>query len=260
MNFYKRDTLNDKFEEFENRFQLKLDEQNIAHKTQIQKLDDKIARLETENSRTYELIDKLYEYRFNEISCQINHQVSECNNKIDNIFKTLHEELQNITNQINILNNNQKEISIETQNINKFYKQIDTLSKQQQFTNEKVIALNQEVSKINDDISSIENSVSAITENITALEERQRLSDIYDLKIMVERIVKLEENKLSDCNDVKKITKQINILTTKQKCLSWLETLSLETPMTSHERARNLSMVSVKAIAWLVQPEVSSFG
>ena len=26
MNFYKRDTLNDKFEEFENRFQLKLDD------------------------------------------------------------------------------------------------------------------------------------------------------------------------------------------------------------------------------------------
>lgn len=216
MNFYKRDTLNDKFEEFEKRFQLKLDEQNITHNTQIQKLNDKISRLETENSRTYELIDKLYEYRFQEISCQITHEVSECNIKIDNIFKTLHEELQNITNQINILNNNQNEISIETQNINKFYKQIDTLSKQQQFTNEKVIALNQEVSKINDDISSIENSVSAITENITALEERQWLSDIYDLKIMAERIVKLEENKLSDCNDVKKITKQINILTTKQ--------------------------------------------
>ena len=216
MNFYKKDTLNDKFEEFENRFQLKLDEQNIAHKTHIQKLDDKISRLETENSRTYELIDKLYEYRFKEISCQITHDVSECNIKIDNIFKTLHEELQNITNQINILNNNQNEISIETQNINKFYKQIDTLSKQQQFTNEKVIALNQEVSKINDDISSIENSVSAITENITALEERQWLSDIYDLKIMAERIVKLEENNLSVCNDLKKITKQINILTTKQ--------------------------------------------
>ena len=49
MNFYKRDTLNDKFEEFENRFQLKLDEQNIAHKTHIQKLDDKITRLEIEN-------------------------------------------------------------------------------------------------------------------------------------------------------------------------------------------------------------------
>ena len=56
-----------------------MDEQNIAHKTQIQKLDDKIARLETENSRTYELIDKLYEYRFKEISCQITN---------------LHEELQ----------------------------------------------------------------------------------------------------------------------------------------------------------------------
>ena len=76
MNFYKKDTLNDKFEEFENRFQLKLDEQNIAHKTQIQKLDDKIARLETENSRTYELIDKLYEYRFKEISCQSSYLLS----------------------------------------------------------------------------------------------------------------------------------------------------------------------------------------
>ena len=53
LNFYKKDTLNDKFEEFEKRFQLKLDEQNIAHKTHIQKLDDKISRLETENSRTY---------------------------------------------------------------------------------------------------------------------------------------------------------------------------------------------------------------
>ena len=62
MNFYKTpklDALNEKFNEFENRFQLKLDEQNTAHKIHIQKLDDKIARLEEENSRTFELIDKL---------------------------------------------------------------------------------------------------------------------------------------------------------------------------------------------------------
>ena len=177
MNFYKKDTLNDKFEEFEKRFQLKLDEQNITHNQQIQKLNDKIARLETENSRTYELIDKLYEYRFKEISCQ----VSDCNIKIENILKNL----QNKSN-------------------NNF---------DQQGTNENVILL---ISKINDNVSSIENDVSAITENITALEDRQCLVDMYDLKIMVDRIVKLEENKLSDCNDLKKITKQINILTTKQ--------------------------------------------
>ena len=231
MNFYKRDTLNDKFEEFENRFQLKLDEQNIAHKTHIQKLDDKISKLETKNSITYELIDKLYECRFNEISCHITHQVSETNIKIDNTFKTLHEELQNIMlltkeqikiitdkveicmneiKQINILNNNQKEMSIEIKNINnKFDKDIHKLTTQQEVTNEKVILLNHYV-------SSIETDVSAITENITALEERQWLSDIYDLKIMAERIVKLEDKQLSYCNDLKKITKQINILTTKQ--------------------------------------------
>jgi hypothetical protein len=211
MNFYKKekDTSNDKFEEFEKRFQLKLDEQNIAHKTHIQKLNDKIARLETENSRTYELIDKLYECRFKEISCQITHEVSECNNKIDHIFKTLHEELQNITNQINILNNNQKEISIEIKNLqNKSNNNFD-----QRGTNENVILL---ISKINDNVSSIENNVSAITENITTLEDRQCLVDMYDLKIMVERIVKLEDKQLFDCNDIKKITKQINILTTKQ--------------------------------------------
>ena len=209
MNFYKKDTLNDKFEEFENRFQLKLDEQNIAHKTHIQKLDDKIARLETENSRTYELIDKLYEYRFNEISCQITNQVSECNIKIDNAFKTLHEELQNITNQINILNNNQKNIYIEIQNL----QNNSNNNFEQQCANKNVILL---VSKINDNVSSIENDISVITENIKALEERQWLADIYDLKIIAERIVKLEDNQLSDSNDFKKITKQINILTTKQ--------------------------------------------
>jgi predicted nuclease with TOPRIM domain len=96
MNFYKRDTLNDKFEEFEKRFQLKLDEQNITHNTQIQKLNDKIARLETENSRTYELIDKLYEYRFQEInnntaklseqmSSKLNHCISVYDNKLHTV-------------------------------------------------------------------------------------------------------------------------------------------------------------------------------
>jgi hypothetical protein len=186
-----------------------LDEQNIAHKTHIQKLDDKIARLETENSRTYELIDKLYEYRFNEISCQITNQVSECNIKIDNIFKTLHEELQNITNQINILNNNQKNIYIEIKNL----QNNSNNNFEQQCANKNFILL---ISKINDNVSSIENDISVITENIKALEERQWLADIYDLKIIAERIVKLEDNQLSNSNDFKKITKQINILTTKQ--------------------------------------------
>ena len=219
MNFYKRDTLNDKFEEFENRFQLKLDEQNIAHKTQIQKLDDKIARLETENSRTYELIDKLYEYRFNEISCQINHQVSECNNKIDNTFKTLHEGLQKVMlltkekitiitdkveicmneiKQINILNNNQKEMSIEIKNINnKFDKDIHKLTTQQQVTTENIVELNHEVSEINREVTSIyEISISDIKNKISLLEDKledKQWSNCYDLKIITEDIVKLKE-------------------------------------------------------------------
>ena len=140
MNFYKKDTLNDKFEEFENRFQLKLDEQNIAHKTQIQKLDDKIARLETENSRTYELIDKLYEYRFNEISCQITNQASGCNNKIDNTFKTLHEGLQKV-----MLLTKEK-ISIITDKVEISMNEIKEINNS---TTKNVMQLNQDVSKIN---------------------------------------------------------------------------------------------------------------
>jgi len=219
MNFYKRDTLNDKFEEFANRFQLKLDEQNIAHKTHIQKLDDKIAKLETENSRTYELVDKLYEYRFNEISCHINHQVSECNIRIDNTFKTLHEGLQKVMlltkekitiitdkveicmneiKQINILNNNQKEMSIEIKNINnKFDKDIHKLTTQQQVTTENIDELNQKVSEINDEVTSIyEISISDIKNNISLLEDKledKQWSNCYDLKIITEDIVKLKE-------------------------------------------------------------------
>lgn len=121
MNFYKTpklDALNEKFNEFENRFQLKLDEQNTAHKIHIQKLDDKIARLEEENSRTFELIDKLYEYRFKEIhdtiasiSTQINHLVSEGDIKIEQTFKSLQnivEKLSETTNTRNEMEKNDK--------------------------------------------------------------------------------------------------------------------------------------------------------
>ena len=216
MNFYKRDTLNDKFEEFENRFQLKLDEQNIAHKTQIQKLDDKIARLETENSRTYELIDKLYEYRFKEISCQI----TNLHEELQKVMLLTKEKITIITDkveicmndikQINILNNNQKEINkkenVTSKNVIQLNQKVSRINDDLTFIHlflipdiiKNITALkvefNQEVSKINDDVSSVENDVSELTENITAL----------------------EDNQLSDCNDLKKLTKQINILTTKQ--------------------------------------------
>ena len=62
MNFYttsKVETLNDRLTEVEKRFQLKLDELQTQYTNHIQKLDNKIDRLENESLRTYELIDKL---------------------------------------------------------------------------------------------------------------------------------------------------------------------------------------------------------
>lgn len=155
----KSDSLNDKLQELENRFQEKMDEQSNAYKLHIQKLDEKFAGMEEKNKITYELMDKLYEYRFQEInnntaklstkmSCKINQCISVYDNKLDNTFTTLQEGMQNITNQINILNNNQKEILIEIQKLqnnagNYFEEQIDTLTKQQEVTNEKLVALNE---------------------------------------------------------------------------------------------------------------------
>lgn len=164
----KSDSLNDKLQELENRFQEKMDEQTNAYNLHIQKMDEKFAGLEEKNKITYELMDKLYEYRFQEInnnaaklsrqmSCKINQCISEYDNKLDNTFTTLQEGMQNITNQINILNNNQKEIFIEIQKLqnnagNHFEEKIDTLTKQQEVTNEKLVALNDNVSELDDKI------------------------------------------------------------------------------------------------------------
>lgn len=164
----KSDSLNDKLQELENRFQEKMDEQTNAYNLHIQKLDGKIAGMEEKNKITYELMDKLYDYRFQEInnntaklstqmSCKINQCISVYDNKLDNTFTTLQHGMQNINNQINILNNNQKEIFIEIQKLqnnagNHFEEKIDTLTKQQEVTNEKLVALNDNVSELDDKI------------------------------------------------------------------------------------------------------------
>lgn len=182
----KSDSLNDKFQELENRFQEKMDEQTNAYKLHIQKMDEKFAGLEEKNKITYELMDKLYEYRFQEInnntaklstqmSCKLNHCISVYDNKLDNSFTTLQEGLQNITSQINILNNNQKQIFIEIQklknnsNNNIFEKQINTLIKQQEVTNEKLVVLNTTVSEIDD---KIDVHVCEVYEKIDGLEDK----------------------------------------------------------------------------------------
>ena len=191
----KSDSLNDKLQELENRFQEKMDEQTNAYKRHIQKLDEKFAGMEEKNKITYELMDKLYEYRFQEInnntaklstqmSCKINQCISVYDNKLDNTFTTLQQGMQNITNQINILNNNQKEIFIEIQKLknnagNHFEEKIDTLTKQQEVTNEKLVALNENVSELDDKIDELEKKT-----------DETNWSVCYDIKQIEEKLNK----------------------------------------------------------------------
>jgi hypothetical protein len=206
----KSDSLNDKLQELENRFQEKMDEQTNAYKLHIQKLDEKFAGMEEKNKITYELMDKLYEYRFQEInnntaklstqmSCKINHCISVYDNKLDNTFTTLQQGTQNITNQINILNNNQKEIFIEIQKLknnagNYFEEQIDTLTKQQEVTNEKLVALNKNITKLDNKIDiedtklykKIDKLEEKLNEKIDGLEEKIN-DDIIELKIKIDK-------------------------------------------------------------------------
>lgn len=214
MNFYKRDTLNDKFEEFEKRFQLKLDEQNITHNTQIQKLNDKIARLETENSRTYELIDKLYEYCFQEInnntaklseqmSSKLNHCISVYDNKLENTFTTLQKVMLLTKEKISVIMDKLEICMNESKNIEE---QINTLTKQQETTNEKLVALNNNVSELDEKIDGLDKNIDV---DVCGLYER------IDEKI--DRLDKnIDENNWSVCYDIKTINEKINILTTKQ--------------------------------------------
>jgi len=228
INFYKTPTkleaLNEKFNEFENRFQLKLDEQNTAHKIHIQKLDDKIARLEEENSRTFELIDKLYEYRFQEInnniaklseqmSGKLNQCISVYDNKLENTFTTLHEGMQNIHSQINVLNKNQKEIFIEIQKLknnasNNFEEQINTLTKQQESTNEKLVALTNTVFDLDD---KIDVNVCELYEKIDELEEKHSLTG--ELLLDVHTHSKIGNTSQQNLNN--KISEKINVLETR---------------------------------------------
>jgi hypothetical protein len=214
----KSDSLNDKLRELENRFQEKMDEQTNAYKLHIQKLDEKFAGLEEKNKTTYELMDKLYEYRFQEInnntaklstqmSCKLNHCISMYDNKLDNTFTTLQEGLQNITSQINILNNNQKEIFIEIQKLknnsgNNFGEQIDTLTKQQEVTNEKLVALNEincsYLLNINKKIGELENiskqniDTTIITDKLDEINMGNRTDLLKILNMMSEKIYKVE--------------------------------------------------------------------
>ena len=124
----KSELLNDNLRELENRFQERIDEHDKYYKLHIQKLDEKLVVLEEKHKITYELMDKLYDYRFQEInnntaklstqmSCKLNQCISVYDNKLGNTFTTLQDGMQNITNQINILNNNQNEIMIEMQKL-----------------------------------------------------------------------------------------------------------------------------------------------
>jgi hypothetical protein len=216
----KSDSLNDKLQELENRFQEKMDEQTNAYKLHIQKLDEKFAGMEEKNKITYELMDKLYDYRFQEInnntaklstqmSCKINQCISVYDNKLDNTFTTLQHGMQNINNQINILNNNQKEIFIEMQKLknnagNYFEEQIDTLTKQQEVTNEKLVALNKNVSELDDKIDiGVSDLYQQIDEKINGLEEKidkNNGSVNYDFKKINEKIYEMELENISNPN------------------------------------------------------------
>jgi len=239
MNFYKKDTLNDKFEEFENRFQLKLDEQNITHNTQIQKLDDKISRLETENSRTYELIDKLYEYRFQEInnnttklseqmSSKLNHCISVYDNKLENTFTTLQKVMLLTKEKISVIMDKLEICMNESKNIEE---QINTLTKQQETTNEKLVALNNNVSELDEKIDGLDKNtdvdvcglyekIDGLDENIDYLDEKidklNKKIDGLDEKIdgldkNIDGLDKnIDDNNLSGCYDIKTINEKIN--------------------------------------------------
>lgn len=225
----KYDSLNDKLQELENRLQEKMDEQTNTYKLDIKKLDEKIAGLEEKNKITHELMDKLYEYRFQEInnntaklstqmSCKLNQCIRLYDNKLENTFTSLHEGIQNITSQINILNNNQKEIFIEIKklknnsNNNIFEKQINTLIKQQEVTNENLESLNnsytifckeQSLKIVPDDedqyiedniIQTINQEIIDITENKTKvpLSSKERTKRYYDKNPEKERLRKKE--------------------------------------------------------------------
>ena len=180
----KSESLNDKLQKLENNFQEKMDEQDKSYKLHIQKLDEKIVVLEEKHKITYELMDKLYDYRFQEInintaklskqfSCKLNECISVYDKKLEFNFTTLQENAQNINSQINVLNKIQKETFIEIQKIknnvgNNFGEQINTLSKQQEITNEKIIALNNNVSELDD---KIDVCVCEVYEKINRFEE-----------------------------------------------------------------------------------------
>ena len=201
----KSDSLNDNLRELENRFQERIDEQEKSYKLHIQKLDEKIVVLEEKHKITYELMDKLYDYRFQEInnntaklstqmSCKLNQCVSVYDNKLGNTFTTLQEGMQNITNQIHILNNNQNEIMIEIQKLknntgNNFGEQINTLTKQQEITNEKLVVLNNNVSELDDkidrDLSYIEDKIDRIEEETREKIDKKIDEDDFSIKLKI---------------------------------------------------------------------------
>ena len=215
----KSELLNDNLRELENRFQERIDEHDKYYKLHIQKLDEKLVVLEEKHKITYELMDKLYDYRFQEInnnttklstqmSCKLNQCISVYDNKLGNTFTTLQDGMQNITNQINILNNNQNEIMIEMQKLknnagNNFGEQINTLTKQQEITNEKLVVLNNNVSELDDkidrDVSYIEDKIDRIEEEIQ--EKIDKKIDEADfsikLKIITDDVSEIETH-LSD--------------------------------------------------------------
>ena len=223
----KSDSLNDKLQELENRFQEKMDEQTNAYKLHIQKLYEKFAGMEEKNKITYELMDKLYEYRFQEInnntaklstqmSCKINQCISGYDNKLDNTFTTLQEGMQNINNQINILNNNQKEIFIEIQKLknnagNYFEEQIYTLTKQQEVTNEKLVALNENVSELDDKIDvsvcelheRINKEIEKLDGKIDGLEEKiDQDAELWDITGTLQDNFKKINEKIKNLEDI----------------------------------------------------------
>ena len=234
MNFYKTpklDALTEKFNDFENRFQVKLDEQNTAHKIHIQKLDDKIARLEEENSRTFELIDKLYEYRFQEInnntaklseqmSGKLNQCISVYDNKLENTFTTLQkvmlltkEKITVIMDKIEICMNESKNVEEQINTVSelddKIYVNVCELYEKIDETNKEIEVMED---KLNENIQDVKDK---LDEKIDGLEEKHSLTgelllDVQNDIILINTHSKLGNKSQQILNN--EISEKINVL------------------------------------------------
>ena len=230
-NINKYESLNNRLRELENIFNEKIYEHSNSYKLHIQKLDEKIAVLEEKNKITYELMDKLYEYRFQEInnntaklsnqySCKLNECISVYDKKLEINFTALQEGTKNIISQIHVLNNNQNEIMIEIQKLkyntdNNFGEQIYALTKRQEITNEKIVVLNNNVFELHDKIDRIEEEIQEkIDKKIDEADFSIKLkiinNDVYEIETHLSDV---EKNMILTINDkIQSIQGAINCL------------------------------------------------